>query len=101
MRLNFFQEVFLLKATSSYDLLLEVLIMRIVVLETGKYCFVVQVGKIKGIPTRLHFTLLIAFLLITWTTAMVFMQIHYHGFTIVGYWIVAGIIAVQYYSYQC
>ena len=52
-----------------------------------------QVGKIKGIPIRLHFTLLIAFLLITWTTAMVFMQHNYHGFTIVDYWTVGAIIA--------
>jgi Zn-dependent protease len=52
-----------------------------------------QVGKIKGIPIRLHFTLLISFVLITWTTAMVFTQHHYHGFTIVDYWIVGAIIA--------
>jgi len=52
-----------------------------------------QVGKIKGIPIRLHFTLLISFLLITWTTAMVFTQHNYHGFTIVAYWIVGAIIA--------
>ncbi|HET7147736.1 MAG TPA: site-2 protease family protein [Candidatus Nitrosopolaris sp.] len=52
-----------------------------------------QVGKIKGIPIRVHFTLLISFLLITWTTAIVFTQHHYHGFTIVAYWIVGAIIA--------
>ena len=52
-----------------------------------------QVGKIKGIPIRLHFTLLIAFLLMTWTTAMVFTQHHYHGFTTAGYWIVGALIA--------
>ena len=59
----------------------------------GNIALSLQVGKIMGIPIRLHFTLLISFLLITWTTAMVFTQHHYHGFTIVDYWIVGAIIA--------
>lgn len=52
-----------------------------------------QVGKIKGIPIRLHFTLLIGFLLISWTTSTIFMQQHYPGFTITDYWLVGAIIA--------
>jgi Zn-dependent protease/predicted transcriptional regulator len=54
-----------------------------------------QVGKIKGIKIRLHFTLLIGFLLISWSAAMVFTQHHYHGFTATGYWIVGAIIAAM------
>jgi Zn-dependent protease len=53
------------------------------------------VGKIKGIKIRLHFTLLIGFLLISWSAAMVFTQHHYHGFTATGYWIVGAIIAAM------
>lgn len=52
-------------------------------------------GKIKGIKIRLHFTLLIGFLLISWSAAMVFTQHHYHGFTTTGYWIVGAIIAAM------
>jgi Zn-dependent protease len=53
------------------------------------------VGKIKGIKIRLHFTLLIGFLIISWSAAMVFTQHHYHGFTATGYWIVGAIIAAM------
>lgn len=48
-----------------------------------------QVAKIKGIPIRLHFTLIIAFFLISWTLAATLMpQIYrYPGLTTVHYWI--------------
>jgi Zn-dependent protease/predicted transcriptional regulator len=47
-----------------------------------------QVAKIKGIPIRLHFTLIIAFFLISWTLATTLMpQTYHHGLTIVHYWI--------------
>jgi Zn-dependent protease len=51
------------------------------------------VGKIRGIKIKLHFTLLIGFLLITWTAAMVFTQYHYQGFTRINYWTVGAIVA--------
>ena len=54
-----------------------------------------QVGKISGIKNRLHFTLIIGFLLISWSAAMVFTQHHYHGFTAIDYWIVGAIIAAM------
>ena len=49
----------------------------------------VQVAKIKGIPIRLHFTLIIAFFLISWTLAATLMPQTYHhpGLTTVHYWI--------------
>ena len=49
-----------------------------------------QVAKIKGIPIRLHFTLIIAFFLISWTLAATLMpQIYrYPGLTTVHYWII-------------
>ncbi|HEY5631166.1 MAG TPA: site-2 protease family protein [Nitrososphaeraceae archaeon] len=52
-----------------------------------------NVGRIRGIKIRLHFTLIIGFLLITWTTASVFTQHHYQGFTTTYYWIIGAIIA--------
>jgi Zn-dependent protease/predicted transcriptional regulator len=55
----------------------------------------IQVGKIKGIKIRLHFTLIIGFLLINWSAATVFAQHHYHGFTTTGYWLVGAIIAAM------
>jgi len=61
----------------------------------GRIALSLQVGKIKGIKIRLHFTLLIGFLLISWSAAMVFTQHHYHGFTATGYWIVGAIIAAM------
>ncbi|MGC2573422.1 MAG: hypothetical protein WA364_18055, partial [Candidatus Nitrosopolaris sp.] len=52
----------------------------------GRIALSLQVGKIKGIKIRLHFTLLIGFLLISWSAATVFAQRHYNGFTATGYW---------------
>ncbi|NAL77599.1 site-2 protease family protein [Nitrososphaera sp. AFS] len=52
-----------------------------------------NVGRIRGIKIRLHFTLIIGFLLITWTTASVFSQHNYQGFTTTYYWIIGAIIA--------
>jgi Zn-dependent protease len=48
-----------------------------------------QVAKIKGIPIRLHFTLIIAFFLISCTLAATLMPqtYHYPGLTTVHYWI--------------
>ena len=54
-----------------------------------------QVAKIKGIPIRLHFTLIIAFFLISWTLAATLMPQTYHdGLTIVHYWIMGVLGAV-------
>jgi Zn-dependent protease len=48
-----------------------------------------QVGKIRGIPIRLHFTLVIGVILISWTIAETLMpQMYRHqGLTNVHYWI--------------
>ena len=59
-----------------------------------------QVAKIKGIPIRLHFTLIIAFFLISWTLATTLMpQTYPHGLTILHYWIMgilgAGILFIS------
>jgi len=61
----------------------------------GRNALSLQVGKIKGIKIRLHFTLIIGFLLISWSAAMVFTQHHYHEFTTTAYWIVGAIIAAM------
>ncbi len=51
----------------------------------------VQVGKIKEIPIRLHFTLLIVFLLLTWTLASRLMPELYPGLSISSYWLMGAI----------
>jgi Zn-dependent protease len=46
----------------------------------------VQVGRIKGIPVRIHFTLVISFLLVSWTLAGAFMPEFVPGLTAPEYW---------------
>lgn len=46
-----------------------------------------QVAKIRGIPIRLHFTLIIVFFLIAWTIASRLMPEIYPGLDITAYWI--------------
>ncbi|MEM3160820.1 MAG: site-2 protease family protein, partial [Nitrososphaera sp.] len=48
----------------------------------------VQIGKIKGIPIRLHFTLVIVFLLISWTIATALMPDFVPGLADSDYWII-------------
>jgi Zn-dependent protease/predicted transcriptional regulator len=50
-----------------------------------------QIGKIRGIPIRLHFTLLIVFSLVTWTLAASFMPELFPGLPSAEYWIM-GIV---------
>jgi Zn-dependent protease len=45
-----------------------------------------QVAKIKGIPIKLHFTLAIVFVLITWTLAVSYMPLFYPGLPQSAYW---------------
>ena len=53
-----------------------------------------QVTKIKGIPIRLHFTLIIVFFLIAWTLAARLMPEIYPGLTRTEYWII-GILGAS------
>jgi len=50
-----------------------------------------QIGTIKKIPIKLHFTLIIVFFLISWTIAVGFMPRYYPNLTDTQYWIM-GII---------
>jgi Zn-dependent protease len=58
-----------------------------------------QVTKIKGIPIRLHFTLIIVFFLIAWTLAARLMPEIYPGLTREEYWIIgilgAGVLFIS------
>ncbi|HET7336990.1 MAG TPA: site-2 protease family protein [Candidatus Nitrosotalea sp.] len=45
-----------------------------------------QIGHIKGISIRLHFTLIITFFLIDWTLSTYFMPDYVKGLTSVDYW---------------
>jgi Zn-dependent protease/predicted transcriptional regulator len=53
-----------------------------------------QIGTIKKIPIKLHFTLIIVFFLISWTLAVGFMPRYYPNLTDVQYWIMGIIGAV-------
>mgnify|MGYP003362259227 CR=1 FL=1 len=54
----------------------------------------IQIGRIKGISIRLHFTLLVVFSLVAWTLAMSFMPQLFPGLTSLEYWVmgIAGAI---------
>ena len=45
-----------------------------------------QIGRVKGIPIRLHFTLLIVFSLVAWTLAVSFMPQFFPSLTSLEYW---------------
>jgi Zn-dependent protease/predicted transcriptional regulator len=53
-----------------------------------------QVGKIKNIPIKLHFTLIIVFFLISWTLATGFMPNYYPNLNNFQYWIMGIIGAI-------
>jgi Zn-dependent protease/predicted transcriptional regulator len=55
-----------------------------------------QVARVRGIPVRLHFTMVIAFFLIAWTLAVGFMPQYSPGLTMAQYWAmgVAGAIVL-------
>jgi Zn-dependent protease/predicted transcriptional regulator len=53
-----------------------------------------QIAKVKGIPVRLHFTLIIVFFLIAWTLASSFMPQYFPNLTTVQYWIMGAAGAI-------
>ena len=53
-----------------------------------------QIAKVKGIPVRLHFTLIIVFFLIAWTLASSFMPQYFPNLATVQYWIMGAIGAI-------
>ncbi len=55
-----------------------------------------QIAKVKGIPIKLHFTLIIVFALVTWTLASGFMPRFYPNLESSSYWImgIAGAIVL-------
>ncbi len=50
----------------------------------------IQIGQVKGIRIRLHFTLIITFLLIDWTLATYVMPEFAKGFPAINYWIMGS-----------
>jgi len=50
-----------------------------------------QIGHIKGISIRLHFTLIISFLLIDWSLSTYFMPDYVNGLSSVDYWFMGSI----------
>jgi len=53
-----------------------------------------QLGHVKGISIRLHFTLIITFFLIDWTLSTYFMPDYVKGLTSADYWIMGSIATV-------
>jgi Zn-dependent protease/predicted transcriptional regulator len=53
-----------------------------------------QIAKVRGIPVRLHFTLIIVFFLIAWTLASSFMPRYFPNLTTVQYWIMGATGAI-------
>ncbi|AFU60016.1 putative zinc metalloprotease [Candidatus Nitrososphaera gargensis Ga9.2] len=51
-------------------------------------------ARVRGIPVRLHFTMVIAFLLIAWTLAGGLMQVYVPGLTAAQYWLMGAAGAV-------
>lgn len=53
-----------------------------------------QIGHVKGIGIRLHFTLIITFFLIDWTLSTYFMPDYIKGLTSSSYWIIGSIATI-------
>src|ERR671923_1095252 len=53
-----------------------------------------QIARVRGIPVRLHFTLIIVFFLIAWTLASSFMPQYFPNLTTVQYWIMGATGAI-------
>lgn len=52
-----------------------------------------QVAKVKDIPIKLHYTLIIVFFLISWTVSSGFMPTFYPGLSTFQYWIMGAVAA--------
>ncbi|MDE1829193.1 MAG: site-2 protease family protein [Thaumarchaeota archaeon] len=50
-----------------------------------------QLGHVKGISIRLHFTLIITFFLIVWTLSTYFMPDYVKGLTSIDYWLISSV----------
>lgn len=53
-----------------------------------------QIAKVKNIPIKLHFTLIIVFLLLAWTASSNFMPTYFPNLSVIQYWIMGIISAV-------
>ncbi|MGB9959754.1 MAG: CBS domain-containing protein [Candidatus Bathyarchaeales archaeon] len=53
-----------------------------------------RVGKLLGVPVKLHFTLILGVLLIAWTLAVGYLPSEYPGLSSTIYWLIGAISAV-------
>jgi len=58
----------------------------------------VRIGSLLGIPIKLHYTLVLAVLLIAWTLAVGFMPQEYPGLSTTEYWIIGIIGAIALFT---
>ena len=60
----------------------------------GELVLSVRLGKIMGIPIRIHYTLWLVFILIAWSLAVDYMPHQYPGLGAVTYWLIGVVSAV-------
>ncbi len=58
----------------------------------------IQVGRISGIPIRIHFNWVLTAILVTWSLASGYFPQEYPGWTTVNYWLVAGVTAFLFFA---
>ena len=61
---------------------------------SGPVIMSVRLGKIMGIPIRIHYTLWFVFILIAWSLAVGYMPHQYPGLSVVTYWAIGITSAV-------
>ena len=54
----------------------------------------VKLGKIMGIPVRIHYTLWFVFILIAWSLAYSYMPRQYPGLSTLAYWTIGIVSAI-------
>lgn len=57
-----------------------------------------RVGKLLGVPVKLHFTLILGVLLIAWTLAVGYLPLEYPGLSSANYWLIGVISAVTLFA---
>ena len=53
-----------------------------------------RIGKLLGVPVKLHYTLILGVLLIAWTLAVGYLPSEYPGLSSTTYWLIGAIGAV-------
>lgn len=57
-----------------------------------------RIGKLLGVPVKLHFTLILGILLIAWTLAVGYLPLEYPGLSLITYWLIGVVSAVMLFA---